>query len=428
MCAAVQEQSPNVVGIRSWAKQLASENRDLGWVIHGYVWPESVKCALKKLEVGQSGLMGLVGLQGVGKSSALQALTFESLKANPYNSQDFSSRVAYFKWQRSPIMFRNLLDGLHELSKEYLLAYKQKIIPHLKDLVHLNPSLLADPGKLDHFKAERVLGKRLGREFVKSLQRHALVELIAFKESVLIDMPDYSRTDSRLLSRDLDEIQELWSSVNRLDVPKKPNFVIALQKEVFDKKSHFLYDKMDMVIVSPLEPEQILNVFLKRFGSPHPFTDDALLDLARMSRGVFRRFLRYVLMTLDVWECEGAVGLIDAALVRKSIPVEVLVEDLEYELSGLFPKQSELKCHGVKLLMELSELGTQSQTQLEERLGLKGYEVSRLVQKLELGKLVARRRRGREMVISLRDDELGRPQLSAKDVDERAAHVSWASL
>jgi len=97
MCAAVQEQSPNVVGIRSWAKQLASENRDLGWVIHGYVWPESVKRALKKLEVEQSGLMGLVGLQGVGKSSALQALTFESLKAKPYNSQDFSSRVAYFK-------------------------------------------------------------------------------------------------------------------------------------------------------------------------------------------------------------------------------------------------------------------------------------------------------------------------------------------
>jgi hypothetical protein len=41
----------------------------------------------------------------------------------------------------------------------------------------------------------------------------------------------------------------------------------------------------------------MLEAYLKRFKTPEPFTEDAILLLARMSRGIFRRFLRYLILS-----------------------------------------------------------------------------------------------------------------------------------
>ena len=60
--------------IYSWASQLASESRKLDWVFHWYVWPDAVREIIHKLETMSGGIIGLVGLQGVGKSSALLAI------------------------------------------------------------------------------------------------------------------------------------------------------------------------------------------------------------------------------------------------------------------------------------------------------------------------------------------------------------------
>ena len=79
-----------------------------------------------------------------------------------------------------------------------------------------------------------------------------------------------------------------------------PNFVIAVQKEMF--RDHFFFDKMEKVELEPLRPEQMVEVYRKRFKTIKPFTEDALLTLARMSRGIFRRFLIYITLTLQHWE------------------------------------------------------------------------------------------------------------------------------
>ena len=60
--------------VYSWASQLASESRKLDWVFYWYVWPDAVREVIHKLETMNGGIIGLVGLQGVGKSSALLAI------------------------------------------------------------------------------------------------------------------------------------------------------------------------------------------------------------------------------------------------------------------------------------------------------------------------------------------------------------------
>ena len=60
--------------IYSWTSQLASESRKLDWVFYWYVWPDAVRERIHKLETMNGGIIGLVGLQGVGKSSALLAI------------------------------------------------------------------------------------------------------------------------------------------------------------------------------------------------------------------------------------------------------------------------------------------------------------------------------------------------------------------
>ena len=62
--------------IYSWASQLASESRKLDWVLYWYVWPDAVREMLRKLETMNGGIIGLVGVQGVGKSGALLAILF----------------------------------------------------------------------------------------------------------------------------------------------------------------------------------------------------------------------------------------------------------------------------------------------------------------------------------------------------------------
>jgi hypothetical protein len=65
------DNSVSISEIYSWASQLASESRKLDWVFHWYVWPDTVREVIRKLET-MSG--GIIGLQGVGKSSALLAI------------------------------------------------------------------------------------------------------------------------------------------------------------------------------------------------------------------------------------------------------------------------------------------------------------------------------------------------------------------
>jgi len=165
-------------------------------------------------------------------------------------------------------------------------------------------------------------------------------------------------------------------------------------------RGHFFFGKMEKVELEPLKPEQMVEAYRKRFETIKPFTEDALLALARMSRGIFRRFLRYITLTLQYSESRGK-KIIDTETVNEAVTVERLAEDMELELGRVFPKQSDLRLQAVRLLMHLEESGPKKQRELGQELGIEDYAMSRLLAKLELHRYVARRREGTDKVVSL---------------------------
>jgi hypothetical protein len=233
------------------------------------------------------------------------------------------------------------------------------------------------------------------------MQQNSWLNMLLRKKVILIDTPDYSKTDRRLMAKDLDEIYWVWNLTSQSELPegeRKPNFVIAIQKEMFG--GHFFLDKMVKVELEPLRPEQMVEAYRKRFNAIEPFTEEALLTLARMSRGIFRRFLKYIMLTLRHWEAFGK-GTIDTVLVEQAVPVARLVEDMDLEFAELFPKHSDLRLLAVRLIMLLEESGERKQSELADSLEVEPYELSRLLTKLETDHYVARRRAGNDKIVSL---------------------------
>ena len=396
--------------IYSWTSQLASESRTLDWIFRWYVWPDAVREIMRKLETISGGIIGLVGLQGVGKSSALLAIEARRtlLKDQEYRRThasgecpDLGEDIVRFKWRRQPQLLTSLLNGTHELSGKFSRLYKSKLVELTKpNLQFLNPSVIDNPETLNPEWAER----QIGRKNVEILRQTVWLEMLRSKKTILIDTPDYSKTDRRLMAKDVEELYWLWNTLSQWetsDRKRKPNIVVAIQKEMF--RDHFFFDKMEKVELEPIKPEQMIEAYRKRFKTIEPFTEDTLLSLARMSRGIFRRFLRYITLTLRRWEVDGK-GPIDTTVVKEAVTVERLAEDMELELAELFPKQSDLRLQAVRLLMYLEESGPKKQAELAEEFGLEEYAMSRLLAKLELHRYIVRRREGTDKIISLRED------------------------
>jgi hypothetical protein len=115
--------------IYSWASHLASESRKLDWVLYWYVWPDAVREIIHKPETMNGGIIGLVGLQGVGESSALLAIQAGRtlLQDQEYRRThasgecpDLGGDVVRFKWRRQPELLPSLLNNTHEASLSFV--------------------------------------------------------------------------------------------------------------------------------------------------------------------------------------------------------------------------------------------------------------------------------------------------------------------
>jgi hypothetical protein len=344
--------------IYSWASQLASESRKSDWVSDWYVRPDAVHEIIHKLETMRSGIFGLVGFQGVGKSSALQAIFRSRMEqANRQWQKDVEKgpvppseyRVVLFKWRREPELSKSLLNGSHEASESFLSAYLPELLELsstltpsvtptrsrlLQELSVLERETESLTGLLAAMKDPRFyasaaaldevsrLERKLDKAALRKLREAAWLRMLLRSETILIDTPDYSKTDRRVMAKDLQEIYWLWNmlaSSPSSSIP--PNIVLAIQKEMFH--DHFFFDKMERVELEPLKPEQMHEAYRKRFKAIEPFTEDALLSLGRMSRGIFRRFLRYITLTLQYSESHGK-KVIDPETVKEAVTVERL--------------------------------------------------------------------------------------------------------
>jgi hypothetical protein len=109
----------------------------------------------------------------------------------------------------------------------------------------------------------------------------------------------------------------------------------------------------------PLTLKQLLDAYIIKWRSYAPFTEEALQYIAKMSRGVFRRFKRYIGLALETWIADRvqvpvAGGLIDLEAVKKSVTNEEVMRDMDKELDGIFRKR-EQKEKALELIKKLSE-------------------------------------------------------------------------
>jgi len=397
--------------IYSWASQLASESRSPDWVFYWYVWPDAVREIIHKLETMSGGIIALVGFQGVGKSSALQAIRAGRMRLQNQEYRrthaskecpDLGGDIIIFKWRRQPELLPSLLNKSHEAALSFHREYSRALVMRVKaNFPQLIPEELEkNPGRINPDWA----AKTLGRSAIRAVQQISWLNMLNDKRVILIDTPDYSKTDLRLMAKDLGEIYWLWNLFSRstpFEDGTKPNIVVAIQKEMF--RDHFFFNKMEKIELEPLQPKDMVEAYQKRFKTYEPFTEDALLTLAQMSRGIFRRFLRYITLTLQYSESHSKKN-IDTETVKAAVTVERLAEDMELELVELFPKQSDLRLQAVRLLILLEESGPRKQTELAEELGLEEYAMSRLLTKLEIHRYVVRRREGTDKLVSLREE------------------------
>jgi hypothetical protein len=224
------------------------------------------------------------------------------------------------------------------------------------------------------------LEQELEKAIVRRLREVAWMETLRTKNILLIDTPDYSKSDRRLMTKDLEETYWLWNTLASSS-SVQPSIVLAIQKEMF--RDHFFFYKMRVIELRPLRPEQMIEAHMRRFKSLDPFTDEALSTVAGMSRGIFRRFLRYILLKIESRETRPKPrGPIDLETVKNVVTVERLAGDMELGLVELFPKQSDLRLQAVRLVMHLEESGPKRQTELAEepmRGGLRDEQTAREV-------------------------------------------------
>jgi GTPase SAR1 family protein len=325
-----------------------------------YYWTPDANKIFMKLTIlgGQWGdklLIGVIGNSGVGKSALLNALAGRlranyvqkyALQFKNYNEEHFASvidrSVFCAKWD------------VKEKSIEYMVR------------------AIADTGP---------------------------------PNTALIDTVDYGKRDIRKIHRDLSDIFNLWSKVRSCSslgtvlgsdsgtVIGRVNFVIFMQKELVKGADHFFLRKMDIMELKPLTPEQLVEAFKMRFTTSEPFNEDSLKLVAELSRGIFRRFMKYIRLCLEDIIVEGK-NIVSVEDVKKSVTTDILLQDLDLELSDIF-RNERYKRFAVEVLQFVRENPNVNQKTVADALGIHEGILSRIMATLQSNGYV-KRSRGKE--------------------------------
>jgi len=381
--------------IDAWASVLTGENRSGK---EYYYVTEPVKRLEWKLKHLKGQLIALIGLQGTGKSSALSYIGRIF-----YNEEKRASSAVYVKWTENCLKNLPLVDDgcysfisdriVNEIELEFeVYSERRKKHPLLNcvpNSKHIDESYILS--LLTEVESYKILGK--GK--VNEITQEGIIDYLNSHDIILIDLPDYTKTDRRLMTKNLSEIQELWEKLHR-----DKNIVTGIQKELFS--GHFFFGKMDVIELHPLKPEEFVHVFKTQFSNCDLITDKALVLLGQLSRGVFRRFLKYLSLTLEsfaISEKKPPIGVHD---VDKAVSVEQLIEDMELELYDVF-KNGYQRRQAVELLYHLREHGQVNQKDIAEFLNVSMTTAGKMVSKLyTYGYVTKKRGTGREWIISLK--------------------------
>jgi predicted XRE-type DNA-binding protein len=359
-----------------------------------YYVPEPIKRLEWSLTHVKRQLIALIGLQGTGKTSALNYI-FTSL-----NNQKM--KTAYIKW--SGDWFTNLIDAYDDIAE----AVNEQIEINIRDQLEsygsqhkTHPVLKHVPtaDDLDDYGFKRLMTETpydlfLPKGKIEEIKKETVWKCLAEHDVILIDLPDYTKIDKRLMAKHLLEVQQLWGKVGA-----NPNIVVAIQKELFS--GHFFFGKMDKVELTPLKPEELIFVFQKQFPNCNLITDSALLLLGELSRGVFRRFLKYLKLTCETFAVSEQKPPIDVEHVNKAVTVQQLMDDMELELYDIF-RDANQRQQAVKLLNHLRTTPL-NQKDIAEFLNVSEPTAAKIISRLFAYRYIDKQRgEGKEWIITLR--------------------------
>lgn len=214
---------------------------------------------------------------------------------------------------------------------------------------------------------------------------------------LLIDLPDYEAGGGGRMKRDLDGIGKFWYESRYGFRYCRRSMVVAVQKELFG--GHYLFGKGEVFELRPLTVDELVGFYRRKFGSTYPFSEESLRIVARLSRGVFRRFLRYVKLCVEDMLRRGVSG-IGVGEVGGVVGPAVVGRDMALELSG-FLRGYERE-QAVAAMTTLLRRGGMNQKELAADLGSTPSSLGRLLQKLELrGYVVRVRGERKEMIVKI---------------------------
>lgn len=398
--------------VYEWSSYLTLEQ---SWIdVNNYYWTKEAKRLLRRLKHTKNQLIAVAGLQGSGKTILKAALESELIGVKNVVSTKWQGFEAFMEtFNVEAISKKDLQDDVFLLvSKVYNQMGEKPFLEWVQrrwgESAFYIERFLKTRGKneqIEFFFNEtkltlpsfvEILMKKLGKAF----KTRDFYETLSLNYNVLLlDLADYSKATSSYMNRDLSDIQKLWQRLTASG-ESSLNLVYFIQKELFH--GHFFFGKCDVFEIRPLTPEELTEYYYKMFKEYDPFTKEALTEIGALSRGIFRRFKKYILICLDNWYDEGAKDNIAVENVKEWISLNQLVKDMELELLDAFPKSKATIKNAVILLRFLREHGPSSQTVLTNKL-FEGYKMgcSRILNKLEVHGYVKAEKEGKEKVWSL---------------------------
>lgn len=331
-------------------------------------------------EYNSDQLIALIGLQGTGKTSALLKVMEIMKKKNP------DEKFVYIKWTKD---WKDILIGEHgDLHRRLTEEYKSQI-----EIVR---GVSSQKAEQIWNRAQQDPTKIFKRWRIKLIKDEWIEDYLFSCHTIFIDLPDYTSKNRNQMYSALDELQEIRERSKQ--VGNVPNMVIAIQKEIFT--GHFFFGKMLPIEIKPLKPEEFITIFHKKLPNCEVITDEALLLLGRLSRGIFRRFLRYLTLVVERYLTYDGDLPIKSKDVSEAISEDVLIPDMELELSN-FIKDRGKRVQAVRILYYLMKTKEANIKQISQQLGLTEPRTSRLINRLS-NYIEKRRGNRKEWIISLR--------------------------
>ena len=223
-----------------------------------------------------------------------------------------------------------------------------------------------------------VVKDMLGKAAIKRIKDEVFMDYFHEMDYVFIDLPDYSKERIGNMLKDLKAVEDFWDTVLKTK-EGATLFVIAIQKELF--KGHFFFGKMDIYEIEPLTTEELLSAYSEQFKTYEPFTEEALEQIAKLSRGIFRRFLKYICICIENHITSEETGFINLKTVEKAITLNQLAKDMELELSDIFRDRSR-RYNAVRIINLLSQKGELNQKLIANELNLSEQATMRILNKL----------------------------------------------